>query len=158
LGAAIASCLALILGSLALGGGIYETLVVDAAWPGNLGLIQPKRGGLNRKVFWMLVHPLFEVALLVSAWMCWSNASVRLWVIVALVGHFAARAWSFAYFIPRALRFEKLDELTPEELRSATRWIKLSKFRPPLEAISVAALAMVLLHILLNFAGAVAGK
>jgi hypothetical protein len=37
--AEIASCLALILGSITLGGGIYETLLVDAAWPRNLSLI-----------------------------------------------------------------------------------------------------------------------
>jgi hypothetical protein len=153
LGAAVAVCLALILGSIALGGGIYETLVVDAAWPGNLGLIQPNRGGLNRKIFWMLIHPLFEIALLVSAWMNWSDRSVRLWVIVALLGHFVARAWSFAYFIPRALRFEKLADFTPEEMRSAARWIKLSRCRPLLEAFSIAALAM----ILLRFASAASG-
>jgi hypothetical protein len=153
LSAAVAVCFALILGSFALGGGIYETLVVDAAWPGNLALIQPNRGGLNRKIFWMLIHPLFEVALLVSAWMNWSDRSVRLWVIVALVGHFSARVWSFAYFIPRALRFEKLEKLTPEDVRSAKRWIKLSRCRPLMEALSVLALAMMLLH----FAGAVAG-
>jgi hypothetical protein len=153
LGAAGPVCFALVLGSLALGGGIYETLVVDTAWPGNLTLVQPDRGGLNRKIFWMLIHPLFEVALLVSAWMNWSDRSVRLWVIVALVGHFSARIWSFAYFIPRALRFEKLAEFTPEEMRSAARWIKLSRLRPLLEALSVVALAMILLH----FAGAVPG-
>ena len=153
MGPAVAVCFALILGSIALGGGIYETLVVDAAWPGNLGLIQSNRGGLNRKIFWMLVHPLFEIGLLVSAWMNWSNRSVRLWIIVALLGHFVARAWSFAYFIPRALGFEKLDELTPEEMRSANRWIKLSRCRPILEAVSIAALAMILLH----FASAVSG-
>ena len=156
--AAIASAVALILGSIALGGGIYETLIVDAAWPGNLALIQPKRGVLNRKIFWMLIHPLFELALLLSAWMCWSYAPVRLWVIVALAGHFVARAWSFAYFIPRALRFEKLDGLTPEDLRLAKRWIAFSRFRPFLEALSVAALAMILLHFVLQFAGVSPGR
>lgn len=144
--AAVATTLALILGSIALGGGIYETLLVDAAWPGNLRLIQPHRGGLNRKMFWALVHPLSELALLVSAWMNWSQPSVRVWVIVALVAHFAARAWSFAYFIPRALRFEKLDELTPDDRHAAIRWTKLSRCRPLLEALSIAALAVVLLH------------
>jgi hypothetical protein len=88
--AEIALCLALILGSITLGGGIYETLLVDPAWPRNLSLIQPKLGGLNRKVFWGLVHPLFELALLVSTWMNWNDLSIRVWLIVALVGHFAA--------------------------------------------------------------------
>jgi hypothetical protein len=144
--AAVASCIALILGSIALGGGIYENLVVDAVWPRNISLIQPNRGGLNRKIFWVLIHPLFELALLASAWLSWNHSAARLWVIVALVGHFSARVWSFAYFIPRALRFEKLAELTPDEMRSATRWIKLSRFRPLLEAVSIAALAMILLY------------
>jgi hypothetical protein len=70
--------------------GKVKTLLVDPAWPRNLSLIQPKLGGLNRKVFWGLVHPLFELALLVSTWMNWNDLSIRVWLIVALVGHFAA--------------------------------------------------------------------
>ena len=145
--AEIASRLALILGSITLGGGIYETLLVDPAWPRNLSLIQPKLGGLNRKVFWGLVHPLFELALLVSTWMNWNDLSIRVWLIVALLGHFAARIWSFAYFIPRALRFERLDKLTPEDMRSARRWVILSRCRPFLEALSIASLAFALTHL-----------
>jgi hypothetical protein len=139
--AEIASRLALILGSITLGGGIYETLLVDPAWPRNLSLIQPKLGGLNRKVFWGLVHPLFELALLVSTWMNWNDLSIRVWLIVALVGHFTGRIWSFAYFIPRALRFERFETLTPEDMRLAHRWVILSRCRPFLEALSIASLA-----------------
>lgn len=36
-------------------------------------------------------------------------------MIAALMAHFAARAWSFAYFIPRALRFENPGDLTEEQ-------------------------------------------
>jgi hypothetical protein len=144
--ASIAACIALVLGSMALGGGIYETLLVDPVWPHNLSLIQPKRGGLNRKVFWGLIHPLFELALLVSAWMGWNNLSFRVWLIVALVSHFTARIWSFAYFIPRALRFEKLEQLTPDDMRLAMRWTQVSRYRPLLETTSTAALALVVLH------------
>jgi hypothetical protein len=131
---------------MALGGGVYENLLVDPVWPHNLALIQPKRGGLNRKVFWALIHPLFELALLVSAWMGWNDPSVRVWLIVALASHFTARVWSFAYFIPRALRFERLEQLTPDDRRLAMRWIKLSRCRPLLEATSIVALALVVVH------------
>jgi hypothetical protein len=55
--------------SISLGGGIYETLLVDPVWLRNLSVIQSDRGGLNRKLFWGSVHPLFEIALLVSVWM-----------------------------------------------------------------------------------------
>ena len=94
--AEIASSFALILGSISLGGGIYETLLVDSVWLRNLSVIQPDRGGLNRKLFWVSVHPLFELSLLVSTWMSWNHISLRVWLIAALVGHFTARVWSFA--------------------------------------------------------------
>lgn len=70
-----------------------------------------------------------ELSLLVSAWVSWSHVSLRVWLIAAVVGHFTARVWSFAYFIPRAVRFEKLDKLAPEDMRSAHRWVRLSHCR-----------------------------
>jgi hypothetical protein len=146
--AVFVSLAALVLGSMALGGGVYETLLVDPAWPNNLGLIQPRRGGLNRKIFWGLIHPLFELALIISAWSTWNNASVRVWIILTLAAHFTARLWSFAYFIPQALRFEKLDELTPEDRLAAIRWTRLSRCRPLLEAVSIASLAVVIQHLM----------
>lgn len=44
---------AVVLGAIMLGGGIYETLLVDRVWPGNPAIIQPGRGGIDRKLFWM---------------------------------------------------------------------------------------------------------
>ena len=128
---------ALVLGAVGLGGSIYETLLVDRVWPNNPVIIQPSRGGLDRKLFWGPIHTLFEVALLASAWAVWSETSARSWIIVALLAHFGSRAWSFAYFIPKALRFEKLGELTEEQVRSARRWTRLSRCRPVLEAVSI---------------------
>jgi hypothetical protein len=137
---------ALVLGAIGIGGGIYETLIVDRVWPDNLVIIQPRRGGINRGVFWGPVHTLYEVALLVSAWMVWSDTYTRWWIVVALLTHFVARAWSFTYFIPNALRFEKLDNLTEDQARLARRWIRLSRCRPVLGALSIAALCAVILH------------
>lgn len=134
---------AIVLGAIGLGGGIYETLLVDRVWPDNPMIIQPSRGGLNRGLFWGPVHGLYEVALLVSAWMVWSDAYSRSWIIGALVAHFGSRAWSFAYFIPRALRFEKMGDLTVEQLQLAQRWIRLSRCRPVLEAIAIISLCAV---------------
>ena len=138
---------ALVLGAAAFGGGIYETLVVDPAWPANPALIQPSRGGLKRARFWAPAHSLFEVALLATAWITWGEASARPWVIAALCMHFGARIWSFAYFIPRALRFEKMGELSQEQLRLAQRWIRLSRCRPFLELVSIASLGEAFLRL-----------
>ena len=138
---------AVVLGAITLGGGIYETLLVDRVWPDNPALIQPGRGGIDRKLFWMPAHTLFELALFLTLWMVWSAADARWWTVAALVVHFGARAWSFAYFIPRALRFEKLGKLTEEQRHEALRWTRLSRFRPMLEAASIVALCVAISHI-----------
>lgn len=142
---ALIPLVALTLGAVGLGGGLYETLLVDPVWPQNLAVIQPSRGGLDRKRFWMPVHALFEIALLVSAWTAWGDVSARPWIVSALATHFAARVWSFAYFIPRALRFEKMGDLSEDQFRLARRWTRLSRLRPVLEAGSILSLGAAVL-------------
>jgi hypothetical protein len=143
----ITPLIALVFGAIGLGGGIYETVIVDRVWPDNLAIIQPQRGGLDRKRFWIPIHTLYEVALLASAWTSWSNTDARYWIVVALVAHFASRAWSFAYFIPKALRFEKLTELDDSEAQLARRWTHLSWRRGILEAVSIISLSVAILHL-----------
>ena len=135
----ITPLIALIFGAIGLGGGIYETLLVDRVWPNNLAIIQPQRGGLDRKLFWIPIHTLYEIALVVSAWTLW-NTDARSWIVMALIGHFASRVWSFAYFIPNALRFEQLGALNETQIRLARRWTRLSPCRVILEAASIIAL------------------
>ena len=141
---------ALILGTIALGGGIYETLLVDPAWPNYPAIVQPSRGGINRGLFWGPVHTLYELALVVAAWSVWSDTGVRWWVIGALMIHLAARAWSFAYFIPNASRFEKLGDLTEEQRHLAQRWTRLSRCRPVLQTVSIVGLCVAVSHLALR--------
>jgi hypothetical protein len=143
----LAPLFASVLGAIMLGGGIYETLLVDRVWPDNPAIIQPKRGGINRALFWMPAHTLYELALFFALWMVWAVTDARWWTVAALVVHFAARAWSLAYFIPRALRFEKLGDLTEEQKHEARRWTRLSLCRPVLEAVSIMALCAAILHV-----------
>jgi hypothetical protein len=93
------------------------------------------------------IQTLYEVALLVSAWTLWGNSYTRSWIIVALVAHFVSRAWSFAYFIPQALRFENLSELTASEVLLARQWTHLSRYRPLLEAVSIISLGAAILYL-----------
>lgn len=131
---------AVLLGTLGLGGGVYETLLVDPVWPRNPQLIQPRRGGINRKLFWAPIQGLFELTLLVSLWTFWNDAVVRWWIVFALASHTCARLWSFLYFIPAAIQFENLDDFGPDQAATARRWTRLSVWRLPLEAASVVAL------------------
>jgi hypothetical protein len=138
---------ALVLGAIMLGGGIYETLLVDRVWPDNPAVIQPHRGGINRGLFWMPAHTLYELALFMTLWMVWSVSDARWWTAAALIVHLAARAWSMMYFIPRALRFERLGDLTEEQKNAAWRWARWSKCRPVLEAVSIGALCVAILQL-----------
>jgi len=134
---------ALVLGAIVVGDGLYETARVDRAWPQRPDIIQPDKGGINRKFFWGPAQGLFELALLVAAWLTWPTAASRIWVIVAVAIHFATRAWSFAYFIPAAIRFEAgtADSADGAKIK---RWVSLSPWRVLLEAVAISALAMLL--------------
>lgn len=70
-----------------------------------------------------------------------------IYLSVGLVAHFVSRAWSFAYFIPMALRFEKLSELNDSEIHLARQWTRLSRCRPVLEAVSIVSLAAAIRHL-----------
>jgi hypothetical protein len=139
--------IAVVLGAIGIGGGVYETLLVDRVWPTNPAIIQPDRGGIDRGLFWMPVHTCYELALIAAVWMVWNIVDARWWLIAALVTHFAARAWSFAYFIPKALQFEKLGDLTEEQKYEVRRWTRLSRCRPVLESLSVIAQCVAVLHL-----------
>lgn len=115
----------IVLGAIAIGGGVYETLLIDRAWPAKRDIIQPQHGGIRRALFWGPVHIMFELALVASLWATWSNPFQRDCVAAALGIHVITRAWSFAYFIPRALQFEK----GIGDNAMAARWVRLSRWR-----------------------------
>jgi hypothetical protein len=70
-----------------LGGGLYEFLVVDPAWPKRPGIIQPRNGGVSRARFWIPAHTVFEVLLVVTLLVAWGDPDVRVALLVALVSH-----------------------------------------------------------------------
>src|SRR5260370_31715566 len=71
-------------GCVTLGGGLYEFLVVDPYWPKRPGIIQPRNGGISRARFWVPAHTLFEVLLVIALISTWSDADVRLALLVAV--------------------------------------------------------------------------
>jgi hypothetical protein len=115
---------------LSLGGGLYEFLVVDPFWPKRPDLIQPNRGGISRKRFWIPAHTVFELALIVSLVKAWGNTDLRFWLLMALASHAVMRVWSAFDFIPKALAFEKAATV---DQAAATRWSRRSRFRFPLD-------------------------
>jgi hypothetical protein len=122
-----------------VGGGLYEFLVVDPAWPKRPGIIQARNGGISRRRFWIPAHTLFEVLLIVALIAAWGDADVRLALLVALVSHTATRVWSLVDFVPNAVEFEKADPAAIDEA-SAVAWTRRSLLRLPLDFITCGAL------------------
>jgi hypothetical protein len=136
---ALATALALV----SLGGGAYEFLVVDPAWPRRPELIQPQRGGISRSRFWIPAHSAFELCLLAAFIVAWSAPGVRPLLWVAAASHVAMRVWSFVDFIPKALAFERADPAAVEA-PAAERWVRRSLIRLPLDLVTCGAMLMAL--------------
>jgi len=136
-----------LLSSAMLGGGIYECVVVDPAWPKRPELIQPCRGGVTRGRFWLPLHLLMEVLLIVCLFQGWTRPDVRFWLLLALASHATARIWSAFDFIPKALAFERAARVDEP---AARRWTRRSRFRLPL--------ALLTLALLLGAVGATLGR
>src|SRR5512134_2231627 len=93
--------LAAALALVSLGGAFYEFLVVDPFWPRRPDLIQPTRGGISRKRFWIPAHTAFELSLIVSLIAAWSERPVLTPLLVAVASHVLMRLWSAVDFIPQ---------------------------------------------------------
>ena len=132
---AMASALALV----SLGGGLYETRVVDPAWPRRPDIVHPARGGISRKRFWIPAHIAFECLLIAALVLTWSEPSIRIWLLVALGSHAVMRIWSAFDFIPKALAFESADPASVDE-RTARLWTRRSRLRLILDVIVCAAM------------------
>lgn len=124
--------------AIGLGGGLYEFSVVDPFWPRRLDLIQPQKGGISRRRFWIPAHVAFEILLLVSLVAAWSRVDVRWWLLVAVASHATMRIWSAFDFIPKALAFEKAEPGAETEM-SARKWTWRSRFRFPLDLLTCGA-------------------
>ena len=125
--------LALALARISLGGGLYETGVVDPAWPSRPDIVQPARGGISRRRFWIPAHVAFEVTLATSLVLFWDAPETRPGLLVALASHTIMRIWSAFDFIPKALAFERAAAVTVDEARS---WTRRSRLRLLLDLIT----------------------
>ena len=122
-----------------LGGGLYEFVVVDPCWPKRPGIIQARNGGISRARFWVPAHIVFELMLIVALVVAWTNADVRLALLVALASHVVMRVWSLLDFVPKAVAFERADPAEVDE-GAAVRWTRRSLLRLPLDLITCAAM------------------
>src|SRR5215813_7067915 len=134
-----ATVVAEVSGFLSLGGGIYETVVVNPYWPARPDIIQPSRGGINRKWFWFPAHTVFELSLLTAIIAGWSEHELRTWLLIGLASHLVMRLWSAFDFIPKALAFERAEPGAIDE-NAARRWTRRSSGRFVLDVMTCGAM------------------
>src|SRR5262245_30000118 len=132
---ALATSLALV----SLGGGLYEFSVVDPSWPRRPDIVQPARGGISRRRFWIPAHTAYEVLLIAALVAAWSQIEVRNWLLLAFASHVFMRIWSAFDFIPRALAFEMADPASIT-LNAARAWTRRSLLRLPLDLVTCGAM------------------
>jgi hypothetical protein len=135
----IAVTLATALALASFGGGLYEFSVVDPFWPRRPDIVQPVRGGISRRRFWIPAHTAFELLLITALVASWSQIGVRNWLLLALASHALMRIWSAVDFIPRALAFEKADPASIT-LNAARAWTRRSLLRLPLDLVTCGAM------------------
>jgi hypothetical protein len=122
-----------------LGGGLYETLVIDPYWPQRPGIIQARNGGISRRRFWIPAHTAFEVLAVAALVAAWGDPDVLVALLVALVSHAVMRIWSLVDLIPKAAAFESTDPAGVDEA-AAVRWTRRSLLRLPLDAATCVAM------------------
>jgi hypothetical protein len=126
----------------ALGGGLYESIVLTPLWskspPSSFSIIQPGTG-VPLQRFWIPVHTAITLFIIVALVMTWREVTVRRLLLVALVSYIVMRVWSGLSFIPEMLAFQKipLDSAPSAELSArVSKWTFWTWFREPLDIIS----------------------
>lgn len=128
--------------ALALGGGFYESIVINPQWsqnpPSSFSLIQEGTGVPLQK-FWIPIHIVITICLLAALFFNWKISARRTFVLIALGSYIVMRVWSFWYFIPEMLSFQQtlLGSPANEDLVArVSTWKALTHWRAPLDIIS----------------------
>lgn len=103
---------------------------------------------LDFKVFWIVVHALHEITLILALAFCWKLATVRRWLLVLLAVHVGVRVWTVAYFAPVIIAFRNTPyspTIDPGLVEKAARWRSLNIIRVALfVAVNLALVPLIL--------------
>jgi len=126
----------------AIGGGLYESLVLTPIWrrspPSSFFIIQPGTG-VPLQRFWIPVHVAITVFVLLALAATWGDIHVRRLLLIGLGSYVVMRVWSGLYFIPEMLAFQKvpLDAAPSAELSArVAKWTFWTWFGEPLDVVS----------------------
>jgi hypothetical protein len=127
--------LAVILWGTLLGGVAYSHLVYFPAYLSALpdsAVVVNGPYGLNEVVFWMIIHPLLILSLIVALALNWKSRPRRKLILISFAVYIPVLVISQIYFIPELVAFKHSPEssLSPAEwLARGQRWQRLSWIR-----------------------------
>ena len=105
-------------------GGLYEHLVVEpsmkADLSSSLSIVQPPNG-LRLDFFWILIHSVATLALFAATVANWRIKKRRSYLLLGDALYVAVRVWSFAYFIPEMMDFQRAGGSAPSSCTSCTK-------------------------------------
>jgi uncharacterized membrane protein len=127
--------LVIILWGTVLGGVAYSHLVYFpvylSALPDSAVLVNGTYG-LNEAMFWMIIHPLLILSLILALILNWKSKSRRKLIVIGFAIYVVVLVISLIYFIPELEAFKHSPESSlsrAEWLARGQRWQKLSWLR-----------------------------
>ncbi len=125
--------LSVILYGVLLGGVVYAHMVFFPVYLGHLPESAAVVNGdypINEGIFWMTIHPLLTLSLIVSLIANWRTGRRKL-IAITLAWYIIVQAISWLYFIPQLGEFEASQKSPPsaEWVERGHRWQHLSWLR-----------------------------
>ncbi|MBA4853782.1 transposase [Emticicia sp. BO119] len=117
------------------GAQIFETAVIVPKWtasPDESFQLFKGKYGLDFKTFWIVMHSVHEITFIAAIVFCWKLDSIRNWLLILFLIHFAVRVWTLAYFAPNIIEFQKIANVgsnTSDLLSRANLWRALNYVR-----------------------------
>ncbi|HEX8352810.1 MAG TPA: anthrone oxygenase family protein [Pyrinomonadaceae bacterium] len=131
----ISLMLSIVLWGTLLGGIAYSHLVYFPPYLSALpdsSVVVNGPYGLREATFWMIIHPLLILSLVVALALNWRSWARRKLILISFAVYVLVIVISMTYFIPELIAFERSPEssVTPAEwLARGRRWQRLSWIR-----------------------------
>ena len=140
--------LAVILWGILLGGIAYSHLVYFPVYLSALpdsAVVVNGPYGLSEGVFWMIIHPLLILSLIVALALNWKSRSRRKLILISFAVYIPVLAISWVYFIPELGAFQH----SPESSVSSVEWLARGRLWQRLSWIRGAIMCVGILPLLL---------
>lgn len=117
------------------GAQIWETALFIPAWteapPASLHFFEPPYG-IDLKTFWIVVHTIHEVVLIIALIYGWKITKRRNWMLLLMFLHISVRIWTLTYFAPAIIEFQSIDVVDKVDqglVENANQWETLNYIR-----------------------------